>query len=106
MMPPQPYQFPPLVPQQYLPPPVPPGRLSSPSTPEDPADLHSYITWFKLRELLLGDSIKEYITVLNQEGDTLIILEGISEARIAGHVLPAALMVRMKASEDLERAAR
>jgi hypothetical protein len=64
MMPLQPYQFVPLAPQQYLPPPAPPGRLSNPSTLEDPADLHSYIGWFKLREPLLGDSIEECVAVL------------------------------------------
>ena len=42
MIPPQPYQFPPLAPQQYLPPPAPAGRQSSPPGPADPADLHSY----------------------------------------------------------------
>jgi hypothetical protein len=54
MMPPQHYQFPPLAPQQCLPPPAPPGRLSSHPAPEDPADLHRYIAWFKLREPLHG----------------------------------------------------
>jgi hypothetical protein len=98
MMPPQHYQFPPLPPQQYLPPPAPPGRQSSLPAPEDPADLHSYIAWFKLREPLLGDSIEECVAVLNQEKDTLSTLEGISEARIARHGLPAGLMARMKAS--------
>jgi hypothetical protein len=61
----QPYQFPILAPQKYLPPPAPPGRLSNPFTPEDPADLHSYIAWFKLREPLLGDSIEECVAALN-----------------------------------------
>ena len=102
MMPPPHYQFPPLAPQQCLPPPAPPGRLSSPPALEDPADLHSYIAWLKLREPLLADSIEECIAVLNQEKDTLSTLEGISEARIARHGLPAGLVARMKASEDLE----
>jgi hypothetical protein len=65
MMPLQPYQFPPLAPQQYLPPPAPPGRLTRPSTLEDSADLHSYIAWFKLREPLLWDSIEECGAALN-----------------------------------------
>jgi hypothetical protein len=34
--------------------------MSSPPVPKDPSDLYSYITWFKLREPLLGDSIKAY----------------------------------------------
>jgi hypothetical protein len=98
MMLPQPYQFPPLAPQQYLPPPAPSGRQSSPPAPEDPADLHSYIAWFKLREPLLLDSIEECVAVLNQERDSLSTLEGMSEARIARHGLRAGLMARMKAS--------
>src|SRR5271170_4121261 len=53
MISPQLYQFPPLPPQQYLPPPASAGRQFSPPGPKDPADLHSYITWFKLREPLL-----------------------------------------------------
>jgi hypothetical protein len=36
-----------------VPPPAPAGRQSSPPSLEDPADLHSYIAWFKLREPLL-----------------------------------------------------
>jgi hypothetical protein len=65
---------------------------------EDPQDLLSYITWFKLREPLLADSIEEYLAVLNQERDTLSTLEGTSAAMIAGHGLPAGLMARMKVS--------
>jgi hypothetical protein len=65
MMPLHPYQFPPLAPQQYLPPPAPPGRLSNPSTLEDPADLRSYIACFKIRESLLEDSIEECVAALN-----------------------------------------
>jgi hypothetical protein len=98
MMPPQPYQFPPLPPQQYLPPPAPAGRQSSPPGPEDPADLYSYIAWFKLREPLLVDTIEECLVVLSQEKDTLSTLERISEARIARHGLPAGLMTRLKDS--------
>jgi hypothetical protein len=98
MMPPQPYQFPPLAPQQYLPPPAPAGRQSSPPGPEDPADLHSYIAWFKLREPLLVDTIEECLVVLSQEKDTLSTLERISEARVARHGLPAGLMTRLKDS--------
>jgi hypothetical protein len=98
MMPPQPYQFTPLAPQQYLPPPAPPGRQSSPPAAEDSADLHRYITWFKHREPLLLDSIEECVAVLNQEKDSLSTLEGISEARITRHGLPAGLIARMKAS--------
>ena len=71
--------------------------LESP-TPEDPADLHSYIAWFKLREPLHLDSIEECVAALNQERDSLSTLEGMSEARIARHGLPAGLMARMKAS--------
>ena len=67
MIPPQPNQFPPLPPQQYLPP-APAGRQPSPPDTEDPADLHSYITWFKLREPLLVDTIEECLVALNQEG--------------------------------------
>jgi hypothetical protein len=52
------------------------------SPPEDPANLHSYITWFKLREALLVDAIEKCIAVFNQERD---ILEGIFEARFARH---------------------
>jgi hypothetical protein len=88
MMPPQPYQFPPLAPQQYLPPPAPAGRQSSPPGPADPADLHSYIAWFKLCEPLLADTIDECLVVLSQEKDTLSTLERISEARVARHGLP------------------
>ena len=103
MMPPQPYQFPPLAPQQYLPPPAAPGRQSSLPAPEDPADLHSYIAWFKLREPLLLDSIEECVAVLNQEMDSLSTLEGMPEARVARHGLSAGLMARMKAlCEDLK----
>jgi len=47
---------------------------------------------------LLLDSVEEYIAVLNQERDSLSTLEGISEARIARHGLPAGLMARIKAS--------
>jgi hypothetical protein len=47
---------------------------------------------------LLLDFIKEYVAVLNQERDSLSILEGISGARIARHGLPAGLMARIKAS--------
>jgi hypothetical protein len=47
---------------------------------------------------LLLDSIKECVAVLNQEWDSLSTLEGISEARIARHGLPAGLMARIKAS--------
>jgi hypothetical protein len=36
------------------------------------------------------------------ERDALSNLEGISEARIARYGLPAGLMAKMKASEDLE----
>jgi hypothetical protein len=95
MMPPQPYQFSPLAPQ------------SSPSTPEDPADLHSHITWFKLREPLLVDTIKEYLVVLSQEKDTLSTLERISEARVVRHGLLVGLMTRLKNSiKTWRRAAR
>ena len=44
------------------------------------------------------DFVKECVAVLNQERDSLSILEGISEARIARHRLPAGLMARIKAS--------
>ena len=50
---------------------------------KDPADLHSCITWFKLREPLLVDTIEECLIVLSQEKDTLSTLDRISEARIA-----------------------
>jgi hypothetical protein len=70
-----------LAPQQYLPPLAPAGRLYSPPSPEDPADLHSYIAWFKLREPLLVDTIEKCLVVLSQEKDTLSTLERISEAR-------------------------
>jgi hypothetical protein len=46
---------------------------------------------------LLGDSIKEYITVLSQERDILSIIESISEVRITRHGLSISLMVKMKA---------
>jgi hypothetical protein len=98
MMPPQPYLLPPLAPQQYLPPPAQAGRQSSPPGPEDPAHLHSYISWFKLREPLLVDTIEECLVVLSQEKDTLSTLERISEARIARYGLLAGLMTRLKDS--------
>ena len=47
---------------------------------------------------MLGDSIKEYITVLNQERDILSIIESISEVQITRHGLSVSLMVKMKAS--------
>jgi hypothetical protein len=71
---------------------------STPPTPEDPTDLHSYSTCFKLREPLLVDFIEEYIVVFNQERDILSTLEGTSEARIARRGLAADLMTRIKAS--------
>jgi hypothetical protein len=86
-----------LAPQQYLPPPAPAGRQSSPSGPENPADLHSYIAWLKLREPLLVDTIEECL-VVSQEMDTLSTLERISKARVARHELPAGLMTRLKDS--------
>ena len=98
MMPPQPYQFPPLAPQQYLAPPAPAGRQSSPPGSEDPTDLHSYIAWFKLREPLLVDTIEECLVVLSKEVDTLSILERIFKARVARHELPAGLLTRLKDS--------
>jgi hypothetical protein len=70
MMPPQHYQFPALARRQYLPPSAPLGRLSSPPASENPADLRSYIAWFKLREPRRADSIEECVEVLNQERDT------------------------------------
>jgi hypothetical protein len=96
-IPPQPYQFPPLAPQQYLPSPALAGRQSSTPGPEDPADLRSYISWFRLRKPLLMDIVK-CLVVLSQEKDTLSILERISEARVARHGLPAGLMTRLKDS--------
>jgi hypothetical protein len=60
--------------------------------------LYNYITWFKLCEPLLLDSIKECVAVLNQERDNLSTLEGISKARITRHGLPAGLMARIMAS--------
>jgi hypothetical protein len=47
---------------------------------------------------LLLDYIQEYIAVPNQGRDSLSTLDGISEARIARHGLPAGLMARIKAS--------
>jgi hypothetical protein len=47
---------------------------------------------------LLLDSIKECAAVLNQDMDSLSTLDGISEARIARHGLPASLIARIKAS--------
>jgi hypothetical protein len=47
---------------------------------------------------LFRDNIEEYVAVLNQERDTPSTLEGISEAQIARHGLPAGLTARMKAS--------
>jgi hypothetical protein len=47
---------------------------------------------------LLGDRIEECVAVLNQERDTLSTVEGISEAQITRHGLPAGLMARMKVS--------
>jgi hypothetical protein len=38
---------------------------STPSGPEGPADLHSYIAWLKLREPLLVDIIEECLVVLS-----------------------------------------
>ena len=43
---------------------------------------------------MLLDSIGECVAVLNQERDSLSTLEGMSEARIARHGLPAGLMAR------------
>ena len=79
-----------------------PARQPSPPSPEDPQDLLSYIAWFKLHEPLLADSIEDYLVVLSKEKGTLGTLEGISEARIARHELPAGLMARMRGiCEDL-----
>ena len=66
--------------------------------PEDPADLNSYIAWFKLREPQFADSIEECLVVLSQEKDTLSTMERIFEARVAKHGLPASLMIRLKGS--------
>ena len=85
-------------PQYQLPALVSSARQSSPPAPEDPADLHSYIAWFKLREPQFADSIEECLVVLSQEKDTLSTLERISEARVARHGLPAGLMTRLKDS--------
>ena len=49
--------------------------------------------------------IKECVPVLNQERDKLSTLEGISEAWIARHGLPAGLMARIKASMETWRRA-
>ena len=88
--------------QPYLAAPAPPARQPSPPSPEDPQDLLSYIAWFKLHEPLLADSIEDYLVVLSKEKGTLGTLEGISEARIARHELPAGLMARMRGiCEDL-----
>jgi hypothetical protein len=77
---------------------APAGRQSSPSGPENPADLHRYIAWLKLREPLLVDANEECLVVLSQEMDTLSTLERISKARVARHGLPAGLMTRLKDS--------
>ena len=76
MVPLQPYQFPPLAPQQYMTPPAPAGRQSSPPGTEDPADLHRYITCFKLCEPLLVGTIKECLIILSQEGQEQVQREG------------------------------
>ena len=90
----QPYQFPPLAPQQYLPAPVSPGRRSRSFTPPKILPICTAIASFKLRE----PSIEEVVAVLDQERDSLSTLESMSEARIARHELPAGLRARMKAS--------
>jgi hypothetical protein len=73
--------------------------------PEDPADLLVFIAWFKLWEPLNADAIEGCVAVLNQEKDSLITLETISEARIARHGLPAGLIARMKGSVKIWRRA-
>ena len=54
---------------------------------------------------MLIDFIKECVAVLNQERDSLSTLEGISEARIARHGLPAGLMARIEACVETWRRA-
>ena len=83
------------LPSSTFPAPTAPGRQSSTPAPED---LHSNITWFKLREPLLEDIIEEVVVVLDQERDSLSTLESMSEARIARHELPVSLMAKIKAS--------
>jgi hypothetical protein len=53
---------------------------------------------------LLVDAIKERIAVFNCERDILSILDGISEAQIARHGLPAGFMTRIKASMKTRKA--
>jgi len=84
MIPPQPYQFPPLAPQKYLPAPAPPGRQSSPSTPKILPIYTAILPDSNSREPLLVDAIEECVAVFNQEMDTLSTIKGISGPGLLG----------------------